>query len=174
MECSGSYPPNFGLSKYGQSGLKENTEHSDQGEHASNRQKNNNAGAAIAKRKKKPAPKAAKVLAQVEKCLDDDQADDVQIVPLAGKAEFADYMVIASGASRRKVEAMATHIQTNLKGLGLTDISVEGRGTGDWVLLDAGDIIVHLFRPEIRTYYDLEKLWDLESEGPRRPEPATA
>ncbi|MCZ6603900.1 MAG: ribosome silencing factor [Alphaproteobacteria bacterium] len=112
------------------------------------------------------------MLGLVETTLDDDQAEDVRIISLAGKADFADYMVIASGSSRRKVAAMATHLTAKLKKKGVTGLSIEGRTVGDWVLLDAGAIIIHLFRPETRAYYDLEKLWEPDIAGPRRPEPA--
>ena len=127
-------------------------------------------------KKKAAAPEIAvqDILALVEKTLDEDQAEDLVTVSLAGKADFADYMVIASGGSRRKVDAMATHLHTKLKKMGVSGLAVEGRTGGDWILLDAGDVIIHLFRPEIRAYYDLEKLWEPDLAGPRRPEPATA
>lgn len=83
-------------------------------------------------------------------------------------------MVIASGTSRRKVVSMAVHLQTELKQLGLTWLTIEGRTTGDWVLVDAGPVIVHLFRPEIRAYYDLERLWEHDLIGPQSSETATA
>ncbi len=97
------------------------------------------------------------------KSLDDDQAESPTVIPLAGKADFADYMVIASGSSARKVGAMAEHIVEKLKNTSVPDLRTEGRSSCDWVLIDAGDVVVHLFRPEVREYYALEKLWETES-----------
>ena len=82
------------------------------------------------------------------------------MIPLAGKADFADYMVIAGGSSARKVGAMAEHLIEKLKKMGLRDLRTEGRAGSDWILIDAGDVVVHLFRPEVREYYALEKLWE--------------
>ena len=92
--------------------------------------------------------------------MDDDQANDVKVVPLAGKTDIADYMVIASGRSARHVDAMPEHILVKLKSAGARNVPSEGRDNKDWVLIDAGYVIVHLFRPEVRAYYDLEKLWE--------------
>ena len=92
--------------------------------------------------------------------MDDDQANDVKVIPLAGKTDIADYMVDASGRSARHVDAMTEHLLTKLKGAGRRDVQSEGREHKDWVLIDAGYVIVHLFRPEVREYYDLEKLWE--------------
>ena len=130
---------------------------------------------AIAK-KKGTAPKIAvqDILTLVETTLDDDQAEEMTTIALAGKTDIADYMVIASGSSRRKVDAMATHLHTKLKKMGIAGLSTEGRTRGDWILIDAGAVIVHLFRPEIRSHYDLEKLWEPDFAGPKRSEPATA
>ncbi len=108
------------------------------------------------------------VLDIVERSLDDDLAEDVRVIPLAGKTSIADYMVVASGASARKIDAMADHLIYKLKHSGLGRVAAEGRDNKDWVLVDAGDVIVHLFRPEVRAHYDLEKLWEAElSERPR-------
>lgn len=98
----------------------------------------------------------------IEQSLDDDQAIDVRTIPLASKSAIADYMVIASGTSTRRVAAMSEHILVKLKAAGLAGLTAEGRASNDWVLIDAGDVIVHLFRPDVRTYYDLEKLWEAE------------
>ena len=92
--------------------------------------------------------------------MDDDQAIDVTVVPLAGKTDIADYMVIASGRSARHVDAMTEHLLTKLKGAGRRNVRSEGRENKDWILIDAGYVIVHVFRPEVRAYYDLEKLWE--------------
>ena len=78
---------------------------------------------------------------------------------LRGKAVIADYLVIASGTSARHVGAMADHIQRQMKELGVKGTSVEGANSCDWVLIDVGDVIVHLFRPEVRSFYNLEKIW---------------
>lgn len=86
----------------------------------------------------------------------------MRIIPLAGKSSIADYMVIASGTSTRRVGAMTEHILEKLKAAGLSGVSAEGRASNDWVLVDAGDVVVHLFRPDVRAYYALEKLWEAE------------
>ncbi len=102
--------------------------------------------------------------------LDDDQGEDVRVVPLAGKADFCDYMVIASGRSARKVAAMAEHLMEKMKRFGVRGAHAEGLAQSNWVLIDVGDIVVHLFQPEVRAYYDLEKLWeaDLTPDEPAR------
>jgi ribosome-associated protein len=113
-------------------------------------------------RKNASLPAVKQTLALIEQSLDDDQAIDVKVIPLAGKSSIADYMVIASGTSTRRVGAMTEHILEKLKAAGFRNLSAEGRASNDWVLIDAGDVIVHLFRPEVRTYYDLEKLWEAD------------
>lgn len=91
--------------------------------------------------------------------LDDDQAVDAVSIPLAGKLSIADHMVIASGRSTRQVASMASKLTEKIKAeLGRT-VRVEGLATADWVLIDAGDVIVHLFRPEVRSFYNLERMW---------------
>jgi ribosome-associated protein len=97
--------------------------------------------------------------ALILKSLDDDQALDVIDIPLAGKTEIADHMVIASGRSTRQVASMAQKLADRIKSdLGRT-VRIEGLATADWVLIDADDVIVHLFRPEVRSFYNLEKMW---------------
>lgn len=91
--------------------------------------------------------------------LDADKAIDVLSIPLAGKSSIADYMVIASGASSRQLMAMADHLGKTLKASGIKSSGTEGAQQGDWILIDAGDVIVHLFRPEVRDFYQLEKMW---------------
>ena len=91
--------------------------------------------------------------------LDDDKAENVVTMDLAGKAMFCDRMVIASGLVDRQISAMAQHLSEKLKDAGLKRVQVEGAGGSDWVLIDAGDIVVHLFKPEARTMYALEKMW---------------
>lgn len=105
---------------------------------------------------------AAQLLALVEKSLEDDKAENVIVIDLAGKSSFADYMVIASGRSSRQVSAIAEHLRERLKAAGVAQVSVEGLSQGDWVLIDGGDIVIHLFRPEVRAFYNLEKMWGLE------------
>ena len=95
----------------------------------------------------------------MEDSLGDDKAQGIVVISLDGKTEIADYMVIASGTSQRQVGAMAEHLQEKLKAAGLSGIPVEGSGHCDWVLIDAGDVVVHLFRPEVREFYNLEKMW---------------
>jgi ribosome silencing factor RsfS/YbeB/iojap len=102
--------------------------------------------------------------------LDDDKAFDVVVIDLKGKTTFADYMVVATGRSDRQVGAMADHIQEKLRDQGFGRVPIEGRQRGDWVLLDSGDVVVHLFRPEIRSFYNLEKLWSDEPAGARTAE----
>ena len=99
------------------------------------------------------------LLALIEQSLDDDQAIDVTSLDLKGKTSIADYMVIASGRSHRHVRAMTDHLLRRLKECGAKGTSVEGETHSDWVLIDAGDVLVHLFRPEVREFYKLEKLW---------------
>jgi ribosome-associated protein len=91
--------------------------------------------------------------------LEDDKAENVITMDLAGKAMFCDRMVIASGLADRQISAMAQHLSEKLKEAGLKRVQVEGAGGSDWVLIDAGDIVVHLFKPEARTMYALEKMW---------------
>lgn len=93
--------------------------------------------------------------------LDDDKGRDILKIDLAGKSSIADYLVIVSGTSQRHVVAMADHLIEKLKTLGLVGLSAEGREQGDWVVIDAFDVIVHLFRPEVREFYNLEKMWDV-------------
>ncbi|MBC8337765.1 MAG: ribosome silencing factor [Rhodospirillales bacterium] len=101
----------------------------------------------------------AELLQLVETSLDDDKAENVVVIDLAGKTEIADFMVIANGGSNRQVGAMADHLQRKMKAIGIKGIRAEGLDNCDWVLIDAGDIIVHLFRPEVRDFYNLDKMW---------------
>jgi len=104
-----------------------------------------------------PGPK--KLLRLVEASLDDDKAEDIVVIDLAGKTEIADYLVVATGSSHRHVGAMAEHLREMIKAQGIDGPATEGAQQCDWVLIDAGDIIVHLFRPEVRAFYGLEKIW---------------
>ena len=91
--------------------------------------------------------------------LDDDKAENVITLDLAGRAMFCDRMVIASGFADRQISAMAQHLKEKLHEVGIKRVQIEGAGGSDWVLIDAGDIVVHLFKPEARTMYALEKMW---------------
>ena len=91
--------------------------------------------------------------------LEDDKAEDVVSIPLSGKSQMADHMVVASGRSSRQVGAMAEHLADRLKHESGLICRTEGKDLGDWVLIDAGDVIVHVFRPEVREFYQLEKMW---------------
>lgn len=97
--------------------------------------------------------------------MDDKKAEDIVILDLAGKTSIADYMVIASGQSSRQVATMAEALERELKEHGIR-VGVEGMSQCDWVLVDAFDVIVHLFRPEVRTYYNLEKMWRVDLSEP--------
>ena len=97
--------------------------------------------------------------ALVLKSLDDDQAQDIVSIPLEGKTAIADHMVIASGRSTRQVAAMAQKLAERIKHGGFGHVRIEGLPAADWVLVDAGDIVVHLFRPEVRSFYNLERMW---------------
>ena len=99
------------------------------------------------------------LLALVEKSLEDGKAEDLTVIDLQGKSGIADYMVIATGRSQRQVAALAQRLIDGFKEAGLAKPTVEGLRHGEWVLIDAGDVIIHLFRPETRAYYNLEKMW---------------
>ena len=93
--------------------------------------------------------------------LEDDKAEDVVSIDLIGKSSVTDVMIVASGRSNRHVGAIADHLIRKLKEAGHGRARVEGLKTCDWVLIDAGDVIVHVFRPEVRSFYDLEKMWSI-------------
>ena len=101
-------------------------------------------------------------MALIEASLADDKAIDVAVIDMTGKSTIADFMVIASGTSQRQIGAITDHLIVKLKKARPPKLSVEGRARSDWVLIDAGDVIVHLFRPEVRAFYSLEKMWGLE------------
>ncbi len=124
--------------------------------------------AASAKQKPGKATKAAKAVAleptlldRIVKSLDDDKAEDIVTIDLAGRSSLTDALVIASGRSSRHVASMAEHLARKLKEVGYGSRPIDGLPQGDWVLVDAGDVIVHLFRPEVRSYYDLEGMWSV-------------
>jgi ribosome-associated protein len=97
--------------------------------------------------------------------LDDDQAQEIVSIPLEGKTAIADHMVIASGRSTRQVATMAQKLAERIKAAGFGLCRIEGLPAADWVLVDAGDIIIHLFRPEVRSFYNLERMWGF-GDGP--------
>ena len=94
-----------------------------------------------------------------EKILNDGKAENIISISLEGKSSIADYMVIATGTSNRHVIALSNQINIKLKNLGFQIYSIEGQRDGNWVLVDAGDIIIHLFKSEVRDYYNLDKMW---------------
>ena len=104
-------------------------------------------------------------LALILQSLDDDQAQDIVTIDLQGKSSIADTMVIASGRSTRQVAAMAQKLGERLKRGGFGGPRIEGLPAADWVLVDAGDVVIHLFRPEVRTFYNLERMWNFGDAG---------
>jgi ribosome-associated protein len=87
------------------------------------------------------------------------KAEDSVTIDITGKSSIADFMVVASGRSQRHVASIAEHVVKDVEKSGVPHVRVEGLRQGDWVLIDAGDVVVHLFRPEVRTHYNLEKMW---------------
>ncbi|CAA9514883.1 MAG: Ribosomal silencing factor RsfA [uncultured Sphingomonadaceae bacterium] len=121
-----------------------------------------------------PIPSIEALHAAILKSLDDDQAVDVVTIPLAGKSAIADHMVICSGRSTRQVASMANKLAELIKAMRGTPVRVEGLQTADWVLLDADDVIVHIFRPEVRSFYNLERMWSFgEAPPPGSPQSNT-
>ena len=125
-----------------------------------------------------PAPREAGANERTEelhelvlRSLDDDKALDVVSIPLTGKSSIADHMVIASGRSSRQVASMAQKLTERLKQDTGRSVRIEGLPVADWVLIDADDVIVHIFRPEVRSFYNLERMWAFEE---RAAAPATA
>lgn len=100
----------------------------------------------------------AKILEIITQTLDDNKADDMVVVNLEGKSSIAGYMVVASGTSQRHVAALAEKVAENLKKSGFKS-TMEGEDKADWVLIDAFDVIVHIFKPEVREFYNIEKMW---------------
>ncbi len=109
---------------------------------------------------KKTTPKGITELRDIVRAsLEDDKAEDIVVIDLAGKTSIADYMFVASGRSQRQVGAITEHLVERLKAAGFGPPIAEGLAQCDWVLVDAGDVIVHVFRPEVRAFYNLEKMW---------------
>ncbi len=101
----------------------------------------------------------------IEQSLDADKAEEIEIIDLRGQTALADYMIVASGRSSRQVVALAQKLEDRLKSRGFKHIRTEGTDQGNWVIVDAGDVIVHLFRPEVREFYNIEKMWNLPAFG---------
>jgi ribosome-associated protein len=121
------------------------------------------------KKSGKDTAAADKLLADIVESLEDHKAEDVIVINLRGKSDIADYMVIASGQSGRQVSTMADRLVLVVKNHGVVGAVPEGKGQSDWVLLDGGDVIVHLFRPEVREFYNLEKMWNVDFPDPQEP-----
>jgi ribosome-associated protein len=112
-------------------------------------------------------PELDRMQAIIVASLEDDKAEEILSLDLAGRASFADRMVVATGLADRQIAAMATHLSDKLHEAGFKKLRIEGANGTDWVLIDAGDIIIHLFKPEARLLYALEKMW-----GPDLDEPS--
>ena len=123
-----------------------------------------------------PATKAPRVSAMTEdrsdalhalvmQQLDDDQAQDIVSIDLAGKSSMADHMVVASGRSTRQVASIAQKLAEKIKQDGYGSVRLEGLPAADWVVIDAGDVVVHLFRPEVRSFYNIERMWSFGDDG---------
>jgi len=100
--------------------------------------------------------------------LQDDKAEDIVTIDLKGKSSIADHMVVASGRSTRQVAAITEKLHSRIKDTTGYISKIEGKGAGDWVLLDAGDVIIHVFRPEVREFYQLEKMWLTDPTNPEK------
>jgi ribosome-associated protein len=122
------------------------------------------AKAKVAKPVAKVAPQS-ELLRRIVASLDDDKAENIITIDLEGRGAIADAAVVASGRSSRHVAAIADHLARRLKEGGYGTRPISGAATGDWVLVDAGDVIVHVFRPEVREYYDLEGMWNVGTPG---------
>lgn len=105
------------------------------------------------------------LLNEVVHWLDEAKAENIVTIDLAGKSSLGDYMVIATGRSDRHVGAVAEQLRKHLKDRGVNNVRVEGLETCDWVLIDAGDILIHVFRAEVRDFYNLEKMWSASRPG---------
>ena len=106
-----------------------------------------------------PKLDADQILRLITDSLDDDKAENILVISLDGKSAMADYMVVASGVSSRQITAMAQHLEFKLKQKKVDVLGMEGLRQADWILIDANDVIVHIFRPEVREFYGLERMW---------------
>ena len=111
---------------------------------------------------KKPRAPETKLLSRILTSLDDDKAEQIATIDLEGRSSLCDTIVIANGRSSRHVSSIADHLARRLKEAGYGTCHMDGLAQGDWVLVDAGDVIVHVFRPEVRAYYDLEGMWSVD------------
>ena len=112
--------------------------------------------------RKRATPPETTLLSRILKSLDDDKAEEIVTIDLGRRSSLADAIVIANGRSARHVASIAEHLARRLKEAGYGTRPVDGATQGDWALVDAGDVIVHIFRPEVRAYYDLEGMWSVE------------
>ncbi|MCK5167559.1 MAG: ribosome silencing factor [Rhodospirillaceae bacterium] len=110
-------------------------------------------------------PTAKELLKLVKTSLEDDKAKDIVVIDIIGKSDIADYLVIASGNSGRHVAAIAGSLRDNLKKGGQDKVAVEGINQANWALVDCGDVVVHIFHPEVREFYNLEKMWGSNGKG---------
>ena len=117
---------------------------------------------------RKTPPIESPLLARILSSLDGDKAEDIVTIDLSGRSSLCDAIVIATGRSARHVASLAENLARRLKEWGLSQVRVEGLPQGDWVLIDARDVVVHLFRAEVRTYYDLEGMWSVDDASSRR------
>ena len=108
----------------------------------------------------KEIPNSEKLLSIILRLLEERNAVDIRTINLREKSIIGDFMVLASGQSSRQVITMSNHVMRGLKNYGISGAKPEGAKNGDWILIDAGDIILHLFRPEVREFYNLEKIWE--------------
>jgi ribosome-associated protein len=107
-------------------------------------------------------PDVATVLRTIVESLEDSKAEEIVTIDISGRSSLADAMIIASGRSHRHVGAIADHLDKKLREIGVKQLRIDGLPNCDWVLVDAGDAMVHLFRPEVRGFYNLEKMWEVE------------
>lgn len=115
-----------------------------------------------------------RLLEAVLKSLDDSKAEEISTLDIAEKSPIADYMIVASGRSHRHVGAIADRLASDLKDQGFGTVAMEGAPACDWVLVDCGDVVVHVFRPEVRSFYNLEKMWSSEAPAPKASAPKRA
>ncbi len=113
------------------------------------------------------SPDVATVLSAIIESLDDSKAEEIVTIDIAERSSLADAMIIASGRSHRHVGAIADHLEKKLRDIGVKQLRIDGLPHCDWVLVDAGDAMVHLFRPEVRSFYNLEKMWEVEVPAPK-------
>ena len=106
--------------------------------------------------------KVSEIKKNIEKILDDNKAQNIISINLKNKSYIADYMIIASGTSSRHLQSLSEILVTNLKKIGLNNCRIEGKDSNDWKLVDTQDVIVHIFHPEKREFYDLERMWSEE------------